>query len=526
MPVVPSKADLRGIAECEKGLRHHLGRCFDWGRGEYSAGKPLPLQGAEVRDHIKREFGEDPQQAIAIACRGVSGYGRVTSPLVNRLNCKLVGPRNCGIAGFDAAESSMNILMFSNVYLPHVGGVARSVATWAQALRGIGHQVLVVTPETIDQPSLELGVLRYPALKGVYRGEFSLPLPAILWLQQRIGEFRPDIIHSHHPFLLGHTAIRLAAAWKLPLVFTYHTQYHLYTHYVRIRSLGFQRLVEQAAIGYANCCDLVIAPSESIARQIQQRGVRRPIEAIPTGIDIAQFAGGDGAAFRRRLGLSPEAFVIGHIGRLAPEKNLQLLLDGIMQALDQLPHARAVIAGEGTYKEDLQRRIAASSMHDRISLLGNLPTGELHDAYASFDVFAFASRSETQGLVLAEAMAAGAPVVALDGPGVREVVKDGLNGRLLSDATASELAQAIIAFAEMPESCRLDYRQAARNTAETYSMSRCVSRLASAYERLAEQHGKKASHHLSLARLIKGELGIWRGLFQTATHRAHERDPL
>lgn len=419
----------------------------------------------------------------------------------------------------------MNILMFSNVYLPHVGGVARSVATWAQALRGRGHQVLVVTPGACDQPALELGVLRYPALRGVYRGEFSLPLPAILWLQQRIGEFRPDIIHSHHPFLLGHTAIRLAAAWRLPLAFTYHTQYHLYTHYVRIRSLGLQRLVERSAIGYANCCDLVIAPSESIAKQIQLGGVRRPIEAIPTGIEIAQFAGGDGAAFRRRLHLGQEAFVLGHIGRLAPEKNLQLLLDGILQVLRQLPHARAVIAGEGTYKEDLRSRIAASTMQNRITLLGNLSPGDLRDAYASFDVFAFASLSETQGLVLAEAMAAGAPVVALDGPGVREVVKDGLNGRLLSDATASELAQAIIAFAEMPESRRLDYRQAARNTAETFSISRCVARLANAYERLIEQRGKRASHNLSLARLIKGELGIWRGLFHTATHRAHEREP-
>lgn len=419
----------------------------------------------------------------------------------------------------------MNILMFSNVYLPHVGGVARSVATWAQALRGIGHQVLVVTPETSDQRGFEPGVLRYPAWRGIYRGEFSLPLPAILWLQQQIGDFRPDIIHAHHPFLLGHTAIRLAAAWRRPLAFTYHTQYHLYTHYVHIRSRGFQRLIEQSAIAYANGCDLVIAPSESIARQIRLRGVRRPIEAIPTGIEIAQFADGDGPAFRRRLHLSQETFVIGHIGRLAPEKNLQLLLDGILQALGQLPHAQAVIAGEGTYKEVLRKRIAASPLHDRIHLLGNLSLGDLRDAYASFDVFAFASVSETQGLVLAEAMAAGTPVVAFDGPGVREVVRDGVNGRLLREATAKELAEAIVAFAELPEARRLTYRQAAQDTAETFSMSHCVSRLAHAYERLVEHYGKNAGRNLSLARLIHGELSIWRGLFHSATHFAYEREP-
>lgn len=399
--------------------------------------------------------------------------------------------------------------MFSNNYAPHIGGVARSVATWAKALRDRGHAVLIVTPQAVGQPEHEPGVLRYPALTGIYRREFSVPWPALPWLCDKLQRFRPDLIHSHHPFLLGNTAMRLAARWRLPLVFTNHTQYHLYSHYLGFESGFVQRLVRGIAVGYANGCEAVVAPSESIAAELRCNGVKARLEVIPTGVELARFRSGDRQAFRRQHGIPYDAFLIGHIGRLAPEKNLGFLLDALLRFLAKCSDAHAVIAGEGTYKTELQRQISASAMRDRIVLLGNLSPAELQNAYAAFDVFIFASLTETQGMVVIEAMAAGVPVIALDAPGIREVVRNDFNGYLLPEADTHAFSTAMHGFVELPAIRRDAFKRAATATAEAMSMSRCIDRLISLYQSLLTKRALRAP---SLAHGLWGESRIWKNM--------------
>jgi len=188
----------------------------------------------------------------------------------------------------------MKICMFTNTYLPHVGGVARSVDFFAKDLRKLGHRVLVVAPTfPTDMGPVEDNdrVLRVPAVQNFNGSDFSVTIPAPFIVSQRIENFKPDILHSHHPFLMGDTALRIARRRDLPLVFTHHTLYERYTHYVPLDSKALQDFVINLSTRYANFCDRVVAPSSSIARLIRRRGVQRPIEEIPTGVDADFFAG-------------------------------------------------------------------------------------------------------------------------------------------------------------------------------------------------------------------------------------------
>ncbi len=223
----------------------------------------------------------------------------------------------------------MNIVMLSNTYAPHVGGVARSIEAFARQYRELGHKVLIVAPEFDHQQSDEKDVVRIPALQNFNGSDFSVVLPVSGLLSDTLNAFQPEIVHAHHPFLLGMTAMRIARYQHLPLVFTHHTLYEQYTHYVPGNSPLLQRFAIQLVTHYANLSDMVFAPSESIAALLVERGVRTPISVVPTGVELHRFAQGDGAGFRRKMGIPENAFVVGHIGRLAPEKNLPFLATSI-----------------------------------------------------------------------------------------------------------------------------------------------------------------------------------------------------
>lgn len=248
----------------------------------------------------------------------------------------------------------MKIAMFTNTYLPHVGGVARSVNTYEMVFRRRGHDVRIIAPEFEDaEPSPY--VLRTPAIQKFNGSEFSVRLPQPGQIAEFLDEFQPDVLHSHHPFLLGDAALRAAWTRRLPLAFTHHTLYEQYTRYVPLDSDAMKRVAIQMATEYCNLCDCVIAPSESVAKLLSERGVTTPIESIPTGIDLDAFGAGDGAAFRRRFGVEKKAFVLGHVGRLAGEKNLAFLARAVARFLASRPTAKFVVVGAGSLRERSHR---------------------------------------------------------------------------------------------------------------------------------------------------------------------------
>jgi glycosyltransferase involved in cell wall biosynthesis len=392
----------------------------------------------------------------------------------------------------------MNICMFTNTYLPHVGGVARSVWAFSTDLKQRGHRVLVVAPEFPQADEADRGgleVLRVPAIQNFSGSDFSVRIAVPFVINEAIDTFEPDVIHSHHPFLLGDAALRAARRRRKPLIFTHHTLYERYTHYVPMDSPAMKRFVIHLSTEYANLCHAVVAPSRSVAGLIRERGVRTHVEEIPTGVDLAFFEEGDGEAFRNGHGIPREAPVIGHVGRLAPEKNLDYLTEAAARCLEEREDLRFVVVGDGPSLERIREGFRRRGLSDRLVAPGSMTGRALSNAYAAMDLFVFSSTSETQGMVLAEAMAAGTPVIALDASGSREVVEDRRNGRLLpEESSAEDFAGAALELLSDREI--LDKtRERALDTARSLSRESCAALLETLYQAVLGGETRETSPH-------------------------------
>lgn len=415
----------------------------------------------------------------------------------------------------------MNILMMTNTYLPQVGGVARSVASFTEEFRRRGHRVLVVAPTYKDLPEDEPDVQRVPAIPNFNGSEFSLSLPVPLALTVAVDVFNPDVVHAHHPFLLGDSALRIATSRGVPLVFTHHTMYEQYTHYLSASLDVVRQFAIHLPTGFANLCDQVIAPSESLARVLKERGVETPIRVVPTGIDPERFADGDGDASRRRHGIPLDSFVVGHVGRLAPEKNLGFLARAVARFLRTHAKAHFLVVGGGPAGEEIRAIASEFGVADRLHTPGPLEGQDLADAYHAMNVFAFASHSETQGMVLAEAMTAGVPVVALEAPGASDVVADGENGRLLDNEDEDTFAAALGEIARSGRCRRQQLARAARDTAQTFSLECCADQILEVYHDLQQSRpalGERGNDTWARAvGLAEAEWQLWNSRLRAVT---------
>ena len=407
-------------------------------------------------------------------------------------------------------NNRLNILMFTNSYTPHVGGVARSVESFAEQYRQFGHRVLIVAPEFSAMPDDEIDVLRVPALQQFNGSDFSVMLPVSGLLKNTIGQFKPHVVHAHQPFLLGITALRIAQVRNLPLVFTHHTLYEQSTHYVPRHSEAMQEFAVALATHYSNLADRVFAPSESIARLLQQRGVQTPIDIVPTGLQLERFANANGYRFRKSQNIPGKAFVVGHLGRLAEEKNLSFLATSVAEFIRQrqtqsqrrkkhIPKTYFLLIGSGPAEDLMASIFQRAGLSEQLLKAGDLAPDQVADAYDAMDVFVFASKSETQGMAISEAMACGIPLVAVDAAGTRELVNDQCNGRLLQNPTSADFAEALHWIAEQPALNRLALSQAARKTALQLSIEQTAEQALRLYGRLIRQQTtlpSKTDHQL------------------------------
>lgn len=336
----------------------------------------------------------------------------------------------------------MRIGLFTNNYLPFCGGVTVSVETLRRGLVIRGHVVWVFAPAfqgALPDPA----VIRYPAVPAPTYPGFSLPLPFAPALARRVRALALDVFHAHHPFLLGPVARRFARAAGQPLVFTYHTRYEKYAHYVPLRRRWVERAAIRLSTRFAATADAVIAPSHAMSETLAARGVRSPVSVIPTGVDLARFSPGDPGAAREALGLSSDAPVLLYVGRLDPEKSVERVLAAFARLQGTLPSARLMLVGQGTATARLQALARTLPGADRVLFLPGRDHDELPACYRAADLFLFASETETQGLVLAEAAACGLPVVSVSAPGCDEVVRDGETG-LLTKPDPAAIADAAV----------------------------------------------------------------------------------
>lgn len=384
-------------------------------------------------------------------------------------------------------DEGLNILMFTNTYRPIVGGVSESVQRLKGRLQAEGHRVLVVAPKLQGQPRHEPDVIRVAAVQHFNGSDFSLPVPIPGQLYEAIEAFEPDIVHSHHPFLLGDTAARAAETYGLPLVFTHHTLYEHYTHYVPGDSPRMQRFAVALSTEYTHLCDAVIAPSESTRSLLFRRGANSAVYVVPSGVDTRRFANGDGRTLRRRMGIPESAYLVGHVGRLAQEKNLPFLARAVADWLAGHPEAHFLIVGDGDARAAMHGAAAQQGVADRFHFSGKLHDQALIDAYHAMDVFAFASHSETQGMVLVEAMAAGLPVVAIAASGVREVLRHGENGLSLARDDSAAFGEALDKLID--PALREVLREGALATAEACDEACCADSCLAVYRRVIAAGG-------------------------------------
>jgi len=408
----------------------------------------------------------------------------------------------------------MNILMMTNTYRPYLGGVARSVESFTAEYRRQGHNVLVVAPRYNDAREDEPGLIRMPAIQNFNGSDMSVRVAIPGMLASKLANFAPDVVHAHQPFVMGDAALRIAVGRNLPLLFTHHTMWESYTHYIPGDSAAMKRFVVALATGYANLCDAVIAPSRDTRRLLISRGVQTSISVVPTGVDIERFDGASGGTFRRHSGIPEDGFVVGHVGRLGEEKNLVFLSRAVAEFVGRGDNRFFVVVGDGHMSEQIEAIFAARGLSGRIMAVGRLEGDRLAEAYAAFDVFAFSSRTETQGLVLVEAMAAGVPAVALDAPGVREVLRDGYNGAMVAGEDLDVFAGALEWIAACNPQERRKMSANARATARRFALDRCAARLLRLYQRVIHVKNEKVvSESLweNARRRLNAEWKVWSG---------------
>jgi glycosyltransferase involved in cell wall biosynthesis len=377
----------------------------------------------------------------------------------------------------------MRVGLFTNNYLPFRGGVTTAVETLRQGLVAGGHQAWVFAPAWRGVHVDPDYVFRYPSVPAPTYPGFAVPLPFSRRWSRAALDLHLDVFHAQHPFLLGVTARRLARAQGRPLVFTYHTRYEKYAHYVPLPEPLVSKIAVRLACRFAGSADLVVAPSARIAESLEAQGVKAEIAVVPTGVPLDLFRPGDRVAARRRLGLAGDAPLCLYVGRLDREKSVERVIEAFGSIALAVSGARLLLVGQGSHETVLRRLAASSPARLAIHFAGSVAREELPPYYQAADLFLFSSETETQGLVLAEAHACGLPAVAVRASGVDEVVRDGETG-LLTKADVEDLADAAIGLL-LDQSRRSAMALASRALAESdFSAERQVEVMAGHYRRL------------------------------------------
>lgn len=388
-------------------------------------------------------------------------------------------------------KKRLHIAHFTNTYHPVISGVVRSISTFREGLISLGHNVFIFAQSTSDYEDTEPFIFRYPTLDLPLPGEFPLTIPFSSFITNVLPILKLDVIHSHHPFLVGQAAASQAKDLDLPLVFTYHTRYREYSHYIALNQDLVKDVIDRWLGDYMQQCHHIVAPSESIKCMLaEDYGITDQVTVIPTGINPEPFLNADGQSLRQRRGWADDKILVS-VGRLAPEKNWGMLLEAAALVFRQEPKARLVLIGDGDEREVLQDLATELGIADRVEFTGKVPFEDIPRHLRAADLFCFASTTETQGVVTAEAMAAGLPIVAVDATGTSDVVTNGQEG-LLTENDSQALARGILRVLN-DEALRQRFREAAVKTAQSLDLKLQAQKLVDVYEQAIEN---KAANRL------------------------------
>lgn len=328
-------------------------------------------------------------------------------------------------------NKSLTILLVTNNYRPYSGGVVTSLDVLCSELQKKGHRPFIVTLDFIGFEHIhESNVIRLPScIRFKYKGNhMAIPWRAGIYLKNAVMALRPDIIHVHHPFLLGITAFRVARSYNIPVVFTYHTQYESYLHYIPAPKRVLLALLKKRIKYFCQMVDMTIFPRLFVAQHVQKEyNVFHPYTIIPSAVDENFFE-----LKKKHIQSACTEWTLLSVSRFAKEKNIRFLLR-VMKLLQKSPIILKLV-GYGTELNELKMyaynelELSISQVVFIIKPARNI----LIDLYKNADLFIFSSLTETQGLVVAEALASGLPVIALEAAAHRESIVNGINGFLVA----------------------------------------------------------------------------------------------
>ena len=383
----------------------------------------------------------------------------------------------------------MHALWISDVYFPRVNGVSTSVQTFRRDLTALGCDTWLIAPSYPEAWDDDERVLRQPSRYLFFDPEDRMMVGSAALAACRKLRGDIDVVHVQTPFVAHRAGVRVAHELRVPVVETYHTFFEEYLHHYlpvlpRWALRAFARAVSRRQ---CDAVDAVVAPSAQLASVLRGYGVVAPVEVIPTGLSLDEFTAGDGPLFRSKFLIDPDRPMMLLVGRVAHEKNIDFVLRVLAEVRKAIPNVLLVIAGEGPALRPLERSVSAAGLAAHVLFVGYLDRrGALLDCYRAANVFVFASRTETQGLVLLEALALGVPVVSTAVLGTKEVLEHA-QGAIIVEEEVSAFAAAVVRVlrsAELQASLALDAR---RYVATHWSSVEMARRLLRLYEGLLQR---------------------------------------
>ncbi len=374
----------------------------------------------------------------------------------------------------------MKIAMFTDSYLPTRDGVVTSLLLTKRELERMGHTVYVFAPKPDRGEREEPGVFYFKSIGFHQYSGYRIPIFPTNKCEI-LTKLDVDIIHTHGLLFQAVRSMLAGHALKKPVVMTFHTMVTEAAKFYNITPLP-DWVVQLGMWSYLRIvlhrAEVMIAPTLAIKNEIKRYAPHiKRFEVIPTGVDLDRFNPLiDGSAVRQRYGLEGKRVIL-HLGRIAWEKNIDLVIRGFARLGQQEPEARLLLVGEGPAKEHVQKLAKELRVENKVTFTGFVPDQELPQFYAACDVLTLASKFETQGLVILEAMALGKPVSGIRYRAVAELIREGENGELFEE-TPESWSKATLRLLHQPEM----YREGALARANEYSAGQWATRLVDIYQ--------------------------------------------
>lgn len=392
-------------------------------------------------------------------------------------------------------DGKLNIAMFTNNYFPFIGGVPISIKRLADTLRKRGNNVVIFAPEYPQENDIKDDAFRCKLLDYKKTDNFNFAIANIYSYKINKEFIRNnfDIVHVHHPFWMGKKGLKLGKNNNIPVVLTYHTRLEMYYENLPIFKLAFKNIFSHRMIKkFAQKCDGIIAPTTSAKEYLENVGVSREKIVLPTGIDLEKYKAIDENTIKiiRNSYVSDGQALLCSVSRLSPEKNIDFLIKGLKHLKENTTvNFKCIIIGDGPERENLQKLIDNYSLNNEISLIGLVKQDEISTYYLASDLFVFSSLSETQGMVLLEAMAGKCPVVTVRSSGTDDVVCDKYNGFKTSEDIIewAEKIKYLIENRDILEKMSLNALEYAKN----FSLDKMAEKVEVFYKKLIIQNKTK-----------------------------------